>query len=385
MKKWIWLFIIVGISVSLQPLHAQKWEKTKRLTWTDRNSGGAAITQDINQNLHLVWSDNTLDDNFELYYKKSTDGGTTWGAGKRLTWSPGYSLYSSIGTDSSNNIHLVWNCDSAGINDDIYYKRSTDGGTTWSSTKRLTWSSGISLRPKIAIDSSDVIYVVFYDDTPGNDEIFCLRSKDGGDTWLKNKRITWNAGASLDPAIAIDSSDCIHLVWSDKTPGNHEIYYMMSSDDGGSWINNRRVTWSSDYSGNPGIALDSGGAIHVVFNDITLGPAEIYHKKSTDGGVSWSGKRLTWNSGASSRPEISVDQKKNIHIVWIDSTPGNWEIYYARSQDGGQTWPKRRITWNAGHSDNPCIIVQDLSYDIHVFWSNSIAIQYEIYYKKGIQ
>jgi hypothetical protein len=29
----------------------------------------------------------------------------------------------------------------------------------------------------------------------------------------------------MNPAMAIDSSDTIHVVWNDDTPGNTEIYY----------------------------------------------------------------------------------------------------------------------------------------------------------------
>jgi hypothetical protein len=43
--------------------------------------------------------------NLNLYYKKSPDGGTTWST-KRLTWS--YANYPVIAIDSKNNIHVVW-------------------------------------------------------------------------------------------------------------------------------------------------------------------------------------------------------------------------------------------------------------------------------------
>jgi len=43
--------------------------------------------------------------------------------------------------------------------------------------------------------------------------------------WTSAKRLTWTSGHSLDPAIAIDSSGNLHIVWHDDTPGNYEIYY----------------------------------------------------------------------------------------------------------------------------------------------------------------
>jgi len=43
--------------------------------------------------------------------------------------------------------------------------------------------------------------------------------------WSTAKRLTWTSGNSQSPAIAIEASDIIHVVWSDDTPGNDEIYY----------------------------------------------------------------------------------------------------------------------------------------------------------------
>lgn len=44
--------------------------------------------------------------------------------------------------------------------------------------------------------------------------------------WTPVKRITWTSGSSYYPAIAIDSTDIIHVVWQDNTPGNYEVYYL---------------------------------------------------------------------------------------------------------------------------------------------------------------
>jgi hypothetical protein len=83
-------------------------------------------------------------------------------------------------------------------------------------------------------------------------------------------------------------------------------------------------------SSDPAIAVDSNSRIHVVWDDKYPSKAEIYYKKSTDKGVNWTTKRLTWNSGDSLRPDIFVDSNKNIHVVWCDETPGNYEIYYRK-------------------------------------------------------
>jgi len=149
-----------------------------------------------------------------------------WSPAKRLTWTSGYSWWPAVAIDSSSTIHVVWRDDTPG-NAEIYYKGSTDGGTTWSAVKRLTWTSGESLYPAIGIDSMDAIHVVWHDDTPGNREIYYKRSQDGGETWSGSQRLTWALSWSVYADIAIDSSNAIHVLWEDyrEGTGNGEIFY----------------------------------------------------------------------------------------------------------------------------------------------------------------
>ena len=99
----------------------------------------------------------------------------------------------------------------------------------WTPAKRLTWTSGSSLQPAVAIGSNDTIHVVWHDYTPGNAEIYYKRSANGGTTWSAAKRLSWTSGGSKGQAIARDLSDTLHLVWYDDTPGNQEVYYRRST------------------------------------------------------------------------------------------------------------------------------------------------------------
>lgn len=147
-----------------------------------------------------------------------------WTSVKRITWTSGESSWPAIAVDSSDNLHVVWYDDTPG-EEDIYYKRSTDGGDTWTASQRLTWNKPDSVSPAIAVDSLDYLHVVWSEGPSGECEIHYKRSKDGGATWMATQRLSWNMGNSQSPSIAVDSSDNLHVVWFDGTPGNCEIYY----------------------------------------------------------------------------------------------------------------------------------------------------------------
>jgi hypothetical protein len=150
-----------------------------------------------------------------------------------------------------------------------------------------------------------------------------------GQTWSGLTRLTWNPGDSYWPIIAADSGSGIHVVWGDYSTGNSEIFYKKSTNNGSTWSGLNRLTWNSGDSWLPSVTADSSSGIHVVWDDGTPGNREIYYKRSTDSGASWSGiTRLTWNSGESYYPSIAGDSSSGCHTAWCDETPGNFDIYY---------------------------------------------------------
>jgi hypothetical protein len=356
------------------------WLASSRLTWNSGDSKNPAIDSDSNGNIHLVWDDSSPG-NAEIYYKNSTDSGADWNMTRRLTWNSGASLYPFVAADSSENLHLFWSDMTPGQNE-IYYKRSLDEGASWSSTRRLTWNSGHSNSPKTAFDSSDCIHLVWQDSTPGNAEIFYMNSTDGGNAWSGVQRLTESSGESLFPVIVIDSTDAIHIFWQDETPGNYEIFCKKSTDGGNTWSSQKRLTWNSGDSCFPGAGIDSSDVIHLVWADDTPGNDEAYYKKSSDGGNTWAGtRRLTWNSGDSLPTDIAIETNDTLHLVWYDANPGNCEIYHKKSEDGGGAWSSAsRLTWNSGDSQAP-----KLATDVHglnVVWYDATPGNNEIYYKR---
>ena len=313
------------------------WTPANRLTWTSDSSSSPVLAVDAFGHLHLVWHDYSLGYG-EIFYKKSMDGGETWQPNQRLTWTSGESYYPAIAVESLNHLNLVWS-ESVSGNWEIYHKKSTDGGASWTPLQRLTWSSQESSLPAIAVDPSGKLCVAWTEypsmDNDGvnaaDDEIYFKRSDDAGITWTPGQRLTWTSGESSSPVIAVDSSGRIHVLWYDSTPGNYEIYHKKSTDSGASWSANKRLTWNAGYSRYPDMAFDSFGDFHVVWSDATPGNWEVFYKKSPDAGATWSANQaLTWNSQYSEGLAMAVDSFGNVHVVWDDYLPGNSDIYYKR-------------------------------------------------------
>jgi len=335
-------FFVVSVSLGAA------WT-SKRLTFTAGETYNPVAAVD-GTNVYAVWEDETSGIS-DIFFKKSSDSGATWAAAKQLTYTSGVTASPDIAVDGSD-IHVVW-LDTTPGNREVYYKKSIDGGSTWQAAKRITNNTGGSVCPKIAVDGSK-IYIVWYDSTPGNIEIFFVRSIDGGATWKTAHRLTNNAGGSYWPVIAVAGSN-IYVAWYDDTPGNSEIFFRKSTDGGATWQSSKKLTNNSGESSYPAIGV-YGSRIYVVWMDDTPGNNEIYLRKSADGGGTWqTAKKLSNNAGDSEDPDISVIGSQ-IHVTWDDYTPGNWDIYFRQSGDGGTNWNAvQNITNNAAGSAWPRI------------------------------
>ncbi|MBI3928735.1 MAG: exo-alpha-sialidase [Armatimonadetes bacterium] len=110
---------------------------------------------------------------------------------------------------------------------EIYYRRSEDRGATWGPALRLTISPGVSHRPSVCVDGNDV-HIVWWDARDGNDEVYYKRSTDGGNTWGPDLRLTRAAGDSQHPTVAV-SGGAVHVLWHDTRWGAAALFYRRSA------------------------------------------------------------------------------------------------------------------------------------------------------------
>ncbi len=117
--------------------------------------------------------------------------------------------------------------------------------------------------------------MVWYDDTPGNFDIF-YSTKPSGGSWSTSVNISDNSGGSGFPGLAMDSSGGLHVVWYDDTPGNFDIFYS-TKPSGGSWSGPVDVSNNSGNSKYPAIVIDGSSKVHSVWVDNSLGSSEILY------------------------------------------------------------------------------------------------------------
>jgi hypothetical protein len=327
-------------------------------------------------NVHAVWHDNR-DGNTEIYYKRSTDNGTTWGIDRRLTVDSAWSERPSVAL-SDSLVHVVWYDGRLGA-PRIFYKRSLDNGTTWGPDISLTPTAGVAYHPSVAVTDS-IVHVVWTDMRAGP-QIYYTRSLDNGTTWETDRIITPAAPPAGKNLASVAVSDSIvHMVWMDMRAGP-QIYYTRSLDNGTTWETDRSITPAT--SQFPSVAV-SDSIVHVVYADFRYGSAtpKIYYIRSLDDGTTWETEKELADSLSSWYPSVAVSGSI-VHVVWPDNRNGDTsEIYYKRSLDNGATWGTDiRLTDNPSESREPSVAVSDSS--VHVVWHDDRDGNWEIYYKRN--
>lgn len=351
-----------------------QWQPDRRLTFNDSSSllsynNARCIGTGPGGLVHVVWYDNR-DGNYEIYYKHSTDFGASWDtADNQLTNPPHDSHFPSIAV-SDSTVHLVWVDYS---NFYLYYKRSSDGGFSWSSDTSLI--AGGPDKPSLSVSGSNVNLVY-----EAGDMILYKHSSDNGLSWSSISHVSLGDSIAAYPCIATSGSK-VHVVWEDDRFSNWDIFYRQSPDGGATWNPEVRLTSASGSATSPAIAV-SDSLIHVVWRDTRNMSNDIYYKRSTDGGNSWSADSLLttgqWDRGM---PSVAASGS-NVHVAWWDGRDNNFRIFYKHSTNSGATWSSDTcLAYGSNDSRNPSIAVSGPY--VHVVWQDDRDGNWEIYYKRN--
>ncbi len=315
----------------------------------------------------LTWNSNVLSDTANGIWGDPIVFADTTGA-----------FYFSHLSDPS---HSGWG--SLNFLDRIAFQKSTNGGANWNissstlpSTPKLQDKEGIAVNQK-----TNEIYVTWtqfdsYGTTITTDSTVILfaKSTDGGLTWSTPKRISTQAGDCIDSDNTVEGAvptvgpnGEIYVAWASTTG----IVFNKSLDDGNTWLANETFVTSMpggwDYNisglqrcnGLPATSCDisggpNNGTIYINWTDQRngTGDTDVWLIKSTDGGQTFtspirvnndpSGKQqfLTW---------MTIDQTNGyVYCIFYDrrnyaTTSQQTDVYLARSIDGGNTFTNYKI------------------------------------------
>ncbi|MHA1218174.1 MAG: hypothetical protein ACTSO5_05750 [Candidatus Heimdallarchaeaceae archaeon] len=331
------------------------WNWTTTEVISDDNSDFSyvpSLAVDSAGSVHIAWESvdlgGTLADH-KISYKRWDALTQSWTTTEIIsTESTTGSFNPCVAVDSNNNLHIVWGDETdyngCGADRDIFYKRWRDifykrwnaGSSSWTTTEVVsTESTGYSRNPSLAVDSFGNPHVV-WDEV---NDIFYKYWNDTSSSWTSAVDISnpnpW--GATSLPDIDVDIYGNVHVVWEQMGGASIETHYTRWNVSSSSWTTSVEVSAGIYYDSlEPSIDSDALCNVYVAWagNDDSTG-WDIYCRKWDVDLGNWLTREFvsTETTEHLKNPSLCVDIFDNIHVAWEDSTNyalsgTDWDIFY---------------------------------------------------------
>jgi len=267
------------------------------------------------------------------------------------------------------------------IHSEIYLKKSTDGGITWGAETKIIPKTGSygAIAATFSINSAGTIflrYIRWY--STSIDEIWQVESTDNGDTWENNRCIFDSSAHGYNDCenngIIIQNGTyagrlIVPISWGSGTTWTSGCLY--SDDDGTTWTEGGAVPKGGYQCDEPTVVeLSTDGQIYMLMRNTSGG--RLLQTTSDDGGLTWSTASqsgLTNNDSPACLLRTSFSP--NIILVSWDNQSGilRRPLDVALSTDDCATWINTKVIKNAGiPTAYPSIVYTNDGYIVLAYW-----------------
>jgi hypothetical protein len=254
--------------------------------------GGLAVSSGTL--VHAVYEQFTLGQ-FMVWYRRSTDSGTTWGTPILLS-RPGVGDAGVPAVDAAGSaVDAVWiEGDDIinGLDSTVVYRRSADGGLTWQDPIQISATTGRAGFPRVLHGPAGHVIVTWTDQVSGR--VFERLSVDGGKTFGATVLI---ATTSNRPFPSRTVNEPLYEAYPSAAAGTGVIYLVYFStartllvrrsfDGGVHWGTAVALATSADGQDAAAVAAYGSGAI-VGYAAVAGADRYSVVKRTTDGGGHW--------------------------------------------------------------------------------------------------
>ena len=191
-----------------------------------------------------------------------------------------------------------------------------------------------------------------------------------------------NSDYSATPQVGVDAAGNIYAVWEDDAANNSNILFSRSTDGGATFSTPQNISRSASFPYNPRLAVQSDGTINVIWLDTPSIAYDVYYARSTDGGVTFSAPLNLSHDGADNAlPQIAVDASGNINVAWENDNV-TFGVFYTHSADGGATFSAPvNLATNTRGSFAPELVVA--GNNVYVAWEDDFNFQSDISFSRS--
>jgi hypothetical protein len=215
--------------------------------------------------------------------------------------------------------------------------KSTNGGTTWSTTTDELGSIGVT---DVIVDknNSNIVYIATGDGDAGDAySIGVMKSTDGGNTW-NTTGLNWTQAQSRTISRLLMDPSSSNILYAGGSSGIYK-----TTDAGANWTQIFSSMSVKDMEFKPG-------------NSSVIYASGVYIYRSTDAGANWS--QLTNGLPSSAqRVALGVSPANSNYIYALMSNSSSGFLGLYRSTDSGNSWTTQATTpnllgWNSNGGDS---------------------------------
>ena len=183
----------------------------------------------------------------------------------------------------------------------IGYRRSDDGGATWTRTRYFAVGTALARRPQLKGDGRGHLYLVVSNGYPGGQErIHLFQSSDGGKDW-RPVEVNFPEGEkrrdTASPQLEVGSDNRAYLVWADPTMGRRAVVFSRATGE---------FTWSPPVRVNDDASMNCmaprvavrGDSVYVTWHVVDGDRTTLYFDHSPDGGATWNQDQVIFDRKA---------------------------------------------------------------------------------------
>ncbi len=353
-----------------------------KLSNTDTGASSNPQIVAVGNNVYVVWQGFNSTNANDILFRSSSNNGASFASIRNLSNDPPDSTVPQIAA-TGTNVYVTWQNVVSGPSGsfDVFFSRSTDSGGTFSAKVNPS-SDKASIIPQVAAAGSNV-YVAWRDHSTPPDEIYVKVSTNSGLSFTAPStgiNISKSPSATSFQQKIVATGSSVYVAWTDDTATTDDVFFASSANNGSNFGNPVNLSGNAA-SLNPDLAAAGANVYAVWENHAVIGVSTVSLRASGNNGTSFAGTlSLSSNTGFSTNPQIAATGT-NMYATWQDST-GTSDVFFVSSSDSAATFGTIvNISNNNGVSIVP--VITGAGNYAYVAWQDDTPGNYDVLFKAG--
>ncbi len=255
------------------------------------------------------------------------------------------------------SIAFVWVCVCLNANPRVELKRVPDGG----------------IQPQVAADADGTLHLVYYQGDPAGGDLIYRRSTDGGSTFSAALRVNSVPGSAVaignirGARLAVGGKGQVHVAWNGSqnaargNSGRAPMLYARLNAAGTAFEPERNlIQLAYGVDGGGGVAADRDGRVYVFWHAPMPGKEgeefrRVWMARSQDSGKTFEPERIAWNEPTGACGCCSLDAFADgqgaVHVLFRAAHEAvHRDMYLLVSKDHGNTFSGSDVSkWDVGY------------------------------------